>query len=216
MQRVREAVYALGFARAAKSSPSQIFPGELVPARNSPPSCTSTAVWRSTEDGYRRVEVGAALKEQCECRTPEGAWIVHGFPVFVASTPLLRYGFGLKKVNDVMERVIKNFTRLYDIIEDPDGHGGPFRDLAEVLVRVGLYDVTQQTLGQFLRAHDVPERLVDEFVTGCTRVNYGQSPWRMNAFAGTVALKGSGKELYSVQEGNQLLVWGSCGTGRGQ
>ena len=41
VQCVREAVEALGFARAAKFPPSEIVPGEMIPTRNHPPMKSS-------------------------------------------------------------------------------------------------------------------------------------------------------------------------------
>lgn len=39
-----------------------------------------------------------------------------------------RYGLGLRTLNTLMERVVANFTALYDIIES----GNPFEDVEEV------------------------------------------------------------------------------------
>ena len=80
-------------------------------------------------------------------------------------------------------------------------------DMLKAMGGEEMFELTQMSTKDYmLRKLGWPEKLVDEFVTGALRMNYGQGG-EVNAFTGFVALAGmEDGSLWSVLRRNKLLV----------
>jgi prenylcysteine oxidase/farnesylcysteine lyase len=126
-----------------------------------------------------------------------------------AARVLWRYGLSPLRLRDTLRATVANLTKLYDLQQ----RGAHFRTPARMLADVGLYEATQRTARDDLRAAGVDERFVREFVDGANRDNYLQSSAELNSLVNQVSLAGAALEgsVFRVAGGVQRLVEGVLG-----
>ena len=119
---------------------------------------------------------------------------------------LLRYGLALLRLQEWVKDMLGNFIKAYTYQEQGQG----FQTPEELLKALNLYPLTQQSSDDFFQAKRISERLVQEFITGASRNNYGQDA-SINAFVNFISLAGAGMAggyLCSVREGNNHICQG--------
>ena len=105
-----------------------------------------------------------------------------GYSIIDKLKLLMRYGFGLFKMNSFTSATIKKFMSIYELQDK----GASFETVPDFLEALGGEDfikLTQETAKEALMNKGVSERIVDEVATAVTRCNYGQD-MGVNAFTG--------------------------------
>uniref|UniRef100_A0A7S0DX81 Prenylcysteine lyase domain-containing protein n=1 Tax=Hanusia phi TaxID=3032 RepID=A0A7S0DX81_9CRYP len=121
---------------------------------------------------------------------------------FLTSLGLMaRYGRSLILLKSLVKKTLDSFLKIYDKQEA----GESFETAEELWSALGLFHLTQETLGEELRLHGLSDKLLRELVGAVNRVNYNQNN-SLNALAGMVSLcplvAGS---VFAIQEGNAAL-----------
>ncbi|MGB0388480.1 MAG: FAD-dependent oxidoreductase [Ardenticatenaceae bacterium] len=119
---------------------------------------------------------------------------------------LQRYHLSPLRLQRVVKQTVKQWTQIYELQAQQEGFASP----KALFRRLGLYELTQESSGDFLERQGVASLLVQEFVTGISRVNYGQDA-SINSFVNMVSLAGAGLaggHLFSVAGGNVQLCQG--------
>lgn len=118
-----------------------------------------------------------------------------------------RYGLSLVRMQRYVAEMLEKYGRVYPA----HGAGAEWEAYAsaqDLFQRSGmLYNLSQLSFAEVMK-QKFSARLYSELVAAITRVNYGQDPSQINAFAGSVALAGSGNALWAVSEGNVRVVQG--------
>ncbi|EDO41014.1 predicted protein, partial [Nematostella vectensis] len=117
-----------------------------------------------------------------------------------------RYGFDLITMDNWISKMLKKFGTIYTL----QNEGKCFTSVQELLKAMGgdeFIAMTKTTTRDELKKLGMKDRTIDELVTTVTRVNYGQDT-SLNAFAGSVALAGTGGSLWAVQGGNYQVCEG--------
>eukprot|EP01095_Lingulamoeba_sp_RSL-Kostka_P010325 TRINITY_DN3699_c0_g1_i1.p1 TRINITY_DN3699_c0_g1~~TRINITY_DN3699_c0_g1_i1.p1 ORF type:complete len:452 (+),score=133.68 TRINITY_DN3699_c0_g1_i1:18-1373(+) len=113
-----------------------------------------------------------------------------------------RYGYSPISVDGIASDALNKFISIYDLFDN----GQSFDSVKELVEAMGLFDYTQQTLEDLLiKERNQNADFVHEFVTGLTRVNYGQDT-TLNALVGLIALIGSTDYCRTVSSGNSNLL----------
>eukprot|EP00045_Choanoeca_perplexa_P005170 m.43889 g.43889 ORF g.43889 m.43889 type:complete len:529 (-) comp12971_c0_seq2:85-1671(-) len=124
-----------------------------------------------------------------------------GYSLISAFRMLMRYGFDLFTLQRHVNRLMDGFERVYSAHDN----GTAFSSLKELLEYQGLYNLTLTSTRSYLQTElGVSSLLVDELVSGVTRVNYNQEP-DMMALAGMVGLAGNSNDLWRIAGGNNQL-----------
>lgn len=118
-----------------------------------------------------------------------------------------RYGVSLVRMRLFVSDLLSRYAQVYP----KDGAGTDWRaceTVEELFGRSeGLYNLTQIGFAEVVAEKFLP-LFGSEMVAAVTRVNYGQDPAEMNGFSGSVALAGSGTDLWAVHGGNVQVVNG--------
>ncbi|KAJ7533419.1 hypothetical protein O6H91_13G048000 [Diphasiastrum complanatum] len=112
-----------------------------------------------------------------------------------------RYGLSLFQMRSHVQRLLERFTQLYA------ANRKAYSTVEDLLRSVELYDATQHTLADELIAEGLSAQIINELVTVITRINYGQNA-TLSGLAGSVALCGSGADLWAVAGGNWRMADG--------
>jgi len=115
---------------------------------------------------------------------------------------LWRYGLDNIRLSKWVNHLLEYFSRIYSLQDQGKAFETP-RELVAAMNPefVRLLDIP---LEKVLLERGFSQRFIDEFVMAIVRVNYGQSPL-VPAFVGSVALAGTGGDLWSVKGGNRLV-----------
>jgi prenylcysteine oxidase/farnesylcysteine lyase len=118
---------------------------------------------------------------------------------------LKRYGWDFFRLKSAISGVAENFQRIYQAQD----HGLVFDGPEDLLKAIGLYNLTQQTLYEWLSANLSEDgTILQELAAASTRVNYNQG-LGINALAGAVGLIPlTDPNLFAVEEGNVRVVEG--------
>ena len=115
---------------------------------------------------------------------------------------LLRYGRSVLRLSATVKRRLSDFTQLYALQQ----HGHAYERPEELWAAVGLHNLTQTTIEQYLREEGMSQKIIAELVAAVNKVNYNQDN-RLNALAGVVSLcplvTGS---TFTIQEGNAAIA----------
>lgn len=98
------------------------------------------------------------------------------------------------------KRMLKWFENIYprNITEyDCAGHS----TVQSLFEKTNLFNLTQKKFADTL-VRELSQRFIKEIVSAVTRVNYGQDVARMNGLSGSIAMAGSGSDLWAVEGGN--------------
>ncbi|GAB4820077.1 hypothetical protein N2152v2_007123 [Parachlorella kessleri] len=120
---------------------------------------------------------------------------------------LWRYGLAYYQLRSHPSRMFARFEALYQLQDE----GVAFDSPGDFLKQLGLYDLTQDSLFQYLReqfaADGYMQEFADEVVAGIGRTNYNQNNLQLNALAGLVSLLPStDPQVFSIKGGNQQLA----------
>ena len=115
---------------------------------------------------------------------------------------LWRYGLSSIKMSFFINSLTKKFSNIYDL----QASGKTYASVSDMLTAMGgkeMSDLTNVSADNYISSNlHWNKRLVDEFITGAMRVNYGQDI-SVNAFTTFVALAGmEDGSLWSVVGGN--------------
>ena len=116
---------------------------------------------------------------------------------------LLRYKLSIIRMDRFVSALISEYAKLYP--KQIDSGWTAFDTVEDLLERSNLYSLTQQNFTHVI-SDMFSQRMINEMVSGITRVNYGQEVGDMNGMAGAVGLAGSGGGLWSVEGGNSQVV----------
>lgn len=129
---------------------------------------------------------------------------LHGAKVGDAYSMLVRYGLHLLTLKTEIEKIKNKFSNFYQI----QASNFSFATPEDLLHSVDLYNLTQTTFDAKMQGLVSP-RILSELSAACTRVNYGQSPYTINALAGAVGLIPlTSPKLFAIKEGNVEVVKG--------
>lgn len=101
-------------------------------------------------------------------------------------------------------RTFDQFQGIYSLLDQ----GRAFDSPAELLKAVGLYDLTQQSMFEWLRTNmgTSADLLGAELIGGVNRCNYNQDNLQLNALAGMVSmLPATSPSVFRIKGGNGLL-----------
>ena len=128
-----------------------------------------------------------------------------------------RYGNDLMKMQKIVNNFMEKFNRVYELQAAGVAYQSPVEALKQLGARfqlrearfvtrscVGLYDLTQTSLREYMESKGISLKLIDELMTAVNRVNYGQD-CSVNALAGMVGLAGAGSDLRIVKNGFQQV-----------
>ncbi|GBG25683.1 Prenylcysteine oxidase [Hondaea fermentalgiana] len=118
---------------------------------------------------------------------------------------LWRYGLDIFRLNKYTGALLEKFAKIYELQNNGKGFATP-RELVAAM-DADFPALLSRTLRENLKQEGFSERFIEELAMGIVHVNYGQTP-AMPAFVGSVALAGSGAELWSVKGGNRLVAEG--------
>ncbi|GMG99825.1 hypothetical protein Nepgr_001665 [Nepenthes gracilis] len=116
---------------------------------------------------------------------------------------LWRYGASLFKMESYVESTLDKFLKYYESFDSRPF----FATVEEMLEWSGLRNLPARTLQEELIDAGLSALLIEELVTVITRINYGQSV-TMSGLAGSIALAGSGGNLWAVEGGNWQMAAG--------
>jgi prenylcysteine oxidase/farnesylcysteine lyase len=112
---------------------------------------------------------------------------------------LWRYGLSPIYFKNAVAALLLEWEVLYDILE-------PFYTTGELFEKINLYNMTQATAPDYLASNiGVSREFTREMLGALTRVNYNTDVAKMNTFAVLVSAVGSGKDLFTVAEGNKVI-----------
>eukprot|EP00760_Papus_ankaliazontas_P006727 PhM_4_TR13153/c0_g1_i1/m.34333/K05906/PCYOX1, FCLY; prenylcysteine oxidase / farnesylcysteine lyase len=125
---------------------------------------------------------------------------------------LYRYGFDAYRMIGARESLVSKLLAVYDLLEDD---ASSFESVIDLFDALNLTESLYMGLEEHLQHHGVSRDgiFTKEFVRALCRINYGQTE-TMSAFAGSVAMKGSGNELFSAAPGNMKIVEGLINASR--
>jgi len=110
-----------------------------------------------------------------------------------------RYGLAPIYVNNIAEKTVKNFLKLYNDEE-------PWESMEEYLVKYTLFHLTKFDIFEFLvKENKINTDYVNEIIAGMTRVTYNSNLTDISAFGGLISVVGSGARLYNIKNGNYLV-----------
>jgi len=117
---------------------------------------------------------------------------------------LWRYGFGLRKLQSYLSRLLGQFSSIYDM----QSKGQSFADPVAMVKAMGDHDVfyhlTQvSTEEYFSKELSWGDRIVNEIVSGVCRNNYCQNITDITGMVGSVSIAGAQDgSLYAIVGGN--------------
>ena len=116
---------------------------------------------------------------------------------------LWRYGLSIIRMDLSVRSTLKDFKMIY-ALQDSGKSFATVPDMLKAMGKDGMYALTQvNAKDYFVKQLGWSERLVDEFVMGAMKMNYGQSVDKINAFTTYVSLAGADNgSLWSVVGGN--------------
>jgi prenylcysteine oxidase / farnesylcysteine lyase len=127
----------------------------------------------------------------------------HGSTVAVMARLLARYPVSLVETVALARTMVRNLRQLYHLQKA----GAAFDTPDDLLRPVHLQDLPQQVGHDYLQAHCVSRRFVDQIVSPVSRNSYCQDAG-INALATLTCVIGTGLaagSIFSVREGNQRL-----------
>jgi Prenylcysteine lyase len=108
---------------------------------------------------------------------------------------LWRYGLASVTVQGLVSEVLERFLQVYDLLEkERDG----FESVEQLLKSLNLFELSQQSLQEYLAEEGISPLYCNELITGVNRVNYGQDN-SLNALVGLVSIIGNTDELAAVR-----------------
>jgi prenylcysteine oxidase/farnesylcysteine lyase len=125
-----------------------------------------------------------------------------------------RYGLmSVLKLNYYITAMLDNFGRVYPYLERGN-YVESVTDLLKIMApqsrkepdEMAMLDLTTISLEDELLRQSLPQQLIDELVMAAVRTNYGQSPFGVHAFVGSVALAGAQGGLWAIEGGNHILA----------
>jgi prenylcysteine oxidase/farnesylcysteine lyase len=131
-------------------------------------------------------------------------WSLYNFAAI-----LWRYKWSLFSLISAVDRVAQKFSGFYPlqaVDTRGDSAGNSYETVEELLDAVGLYNLTQISLENWLNEELGENSLISqELIPALVRVNYNQNV-TINALAGAVAIiPMSSPRLFTVKEGNQRI-----------
>lgn len=117
---------------------------------------------------------------------------------------LWRYWLGWFTFRRGPAQTFDKFQGIYALLDQ----GRPFGSPAELLKAVDLYDLTQQSMFEWVRTNlgAGADLLAAELVGGVNRCNYNQANLELNALAGMVSmLPATEPDVFRIRGGNGLL-----------
>ena len=119
---------------------------------------------------------------------------------------LWRYNVSLVRLSSHVDSAVTAFGKLYALQES----GRAFRTATDLYKEVGLYDLTQVSLLQYLQssgACTADSPVFHELVNGVVRVNYNQDADRITALAGLVGLAPlTGGKVWQTKDGSNKSI----------
>jgi prenylcysteine oxidase/farnesylcysteine lyase len=114
---------------------------------------------------------------------------------------LWRYGLSPLYVKFLIDGHVKQFVKIYDMLES----GRTFDTLADFIKAIGLPQLTNYTIEEYLLKNGIDQLYIDEVVNAFVHGIYNQDK-TINAFAGFITLAGSGNETFEITKGNNYLI----------
>eukprot|EP01156_Anaeramoeba_ignava_P014488 Anaeramoba_ignava/a609335_117.p1 GENE.a609335_117~~a609335_117.p1 ORF type:complete len:549 (+),score=135.60 a609335_117:54-1700(+) len=142
--------------------------------------------------------------------TKFGFWHENDFLMQQSSSSLLTkfkigYNFGffdLLKTNRLSEEMKNKFCRIYDL----QAQGISFETTKDLYQTINMFELSQESLKNYLKNFGLSKMIYDVFASMALRGNIGeQDPGETNALGGLICLIAEGKDLYTVNQGNQKI-----------
>ncbi|XP_059822015.1 prenylcysteine oxidase 1-like [Hypanus sabinus] len=119
---------------------------------------------------------------------------------------LWRYGFDFLRAKMWLESYQHNFMRIYQY----QAMGYSFTTMEKMLQVLGgdkFVRLTKCSIDEALQEAGISQRFIDEMVSPIIRLTYGEGV-HVNAFIGMTSLSETESDLWSVEDGNQLICSG--------
>ncbi|XP_051896883.1 prenylcysteine oxidase-like [Pristis pectinata] len=117
-----------------------------------------------------------------------------------------RYGFDFLRVKMWLENYQHKFMRIYQY----QAQGYSFTTMEKLLQVLGgdnFVQMTKHSIDEALQEVGISQRFIDEMVGSIIRLTYGEGV-NVNAFVGMTSLSETESDLWTVEEGNQLICSG--------